>query len=592
MAMRKFTTLLASCFLAAPVAAQSSTSWYLVRIDGSPVGWMRETRTDSAGVIGTSSTTYIALNRLGTQVVIETAVASTESPSGALRSLDVGSRTSEQRVKTTLLASGRSAKLAVEAGARRFDRTIELGDSLVGPDAIRRLTLARLRTAGDSVRFTTWDGQLNTSATVTRVATARDSLLTFVERSTAAPLPTTIRVNEHGRMVETQLDLPFGRVQIALADSAIAMAASGGGSLGDESYARTLARTGIKLPRAREIDVLRVRLESTAGDGFGSDSFPDLSGAGQRVLARDARSSLVEISRRRARTSTTLPVAPAPTTGPSLDEYLAPNAYIQSDEPRLVALAKRVVGSERDTFRATVLLQRWVADSMTFDLGVAFAPSVEVFERRRGTCVAYATLLATLTRAVGIASRIAMGYVYVNGIFGGHAWAEVLVGDDWIPLDAALVSDGAADAARFAFAWSSLADGPGRLSGPATRLYGRLRARVESFAIGGNRRDVPADAAPYVIDGDRYRNEWLGFEVTKPAGFEFVELDETWPSATVVAMTRGEERVRILLKSRRPWVPAATDIGAISAGLDVLQIEVASGDSGLLRDVRRRIKTQ
>jgi len=85
-----------------------------------------------------------------------------------------------------------------------------------------------------------------------------------------------------------------------------------------------------------------------------------------------------------------------------------------------------------------------------------------------------------------------------------------------------------------------MADGPGSLtSGAAVELYGRLGAMVERFTIAGARRDVPRDAKPYVIDGDRYVNEWLGLELTKPAGFRFVELDETWPSKTIVEWSAG-----------------------------------------------------
>ena len=310
---------------------------------------------------------------------------------------------------------------------------------------------------------------------MTRSVTGRDSLLTIVERSSTTPLVTTMRLDATGRPVNTQFDLPFGRVDVSIADSATAMAASSGGSLAEESYTRTLVRTGIKLPRAREIDLLRVRLQSTDTAG----RLPDLTGPGQRVVAREER----EHDRDHAQAPTRACNDPG-CFDPALREDLEPNAYVQSDEPRLVSLAKRVVGTERDLFTAALALERWVADSMKFDLGVAFAPSVEVFERRRGTCVAYATLLATLTRAVGIPSRIAMGYVYVNGIFGGHAWTEVMVGDDWIPIDGAIVARGPADAARFAFAWSSLADGPGSLtSGAAVEMYGRVRATVESFTI-------------------------------------------------------------------------------------------------------------
>jgi hypothetical protein len=85
-------------------------------------------------------------------------------------------------------------------------------------------------------------------------------------------------------------------------------------------------------------------------------------------------------------------------------------------------------------------------------------------------------------------------------------------------------------------------------------------ANAQSFTVSGSRRDVPPDAKPYVIEGDRYVNAWLGTEVTKPAGFRFVELDETWPATTIVGMERGSERDRLVLKvvtggNRRPVAP-------------------------------------
>jgi hypothetical protein len=87
---------------------------------------MREARTDSGGDIRWTSTMYMALNRLGSQVVMETAVASTESRTGALRALDVGTRMSEQRVNTSVAVNGRVATVSVER---------------VGADSIGRSTL-------------------------------------------------------------------------------------------------------------------------------------------------------------------------------------------------------------------------------------------------------------------------------------------------------------------------------------------------------------------------------------------------------------------------------------------------------------------
>ena len=50
-----------------------------------------------------------------------------------------------------------------------------------------------------------------------------------------------------------------------------------------------------------------------------------------------------------------------------------------------------------------------------------------------------------------------MGFVYLNGIWGGHAWTEMLIDGNWIQMDAAVDNGpGAADAARFYFAESTL----------------------------------------------------------------------------------------------------------------------------------------
>lgn len=566
-----------------PLAAQQR-EWYVITVADAPVGWMYESRATTPDAIRTESAMRIALNRLGSQVVIENSNTATESPTGRLRALDVGLRMSEQEVTTRLVVDGMRATLTTEAGGRSFDRTVPLTDSLIGPDAARRLSLRSLRAVGDSVSYMSWDGQLGAPSRVTRVVVAVDSLRQIVERSSGTTIATTIWMDGAGRTVRSQFDMPFGRTVAVRTDSASALAAGAGGTLSAESYRRTLVRTEIRIPRARETEYLRLALESTDS----ATLMPDLTGPGQHVVSRAGPRTVVEIVRRRPRMRAAFPVVPTS----ALREYLEPNAYIQSNDSAVVAQARAIVGTERDLFSAALKLERWVAENLQLDLGIAFAPSSEVFVQRRGTCVAYATMLATLTRAVGIPSRIAMGYVYVNGILGGHAWTEVRVGDEWIPIDAAIVGDGPADAARIAFAWSSLADGPGSLtSGAAAQLYGRLRARIESFDVAGVRRRVPPDARPYVLAGDRYINDWLGIEVIKPAGFRFADLDETWPSRTILAFEKGTERVRLLARPRAPWAAPAVRPNEIINGSEVWVIEVESVDpDSLLRVARGAIR--
>ena len=81
---------------------------------------------------------------------------------------------------------------------------------------------------------------------------------------------------------------------------------------------------------------------------------------------------------------------------------------------------------------------------------------------------------------------------------------------------------------------SSLAAGAGELGvGPAQQIFGQVDIRILEFETGGNTTAVPAEATPYAVEGNRYRNPWLGIEVEKPADFRFVRLDAFWPDPAV-----------------------------------------------------------
>jgi len=218
-------------------------------------------------------------------------------------------------------------------------------------------------------------------------------------------------------------------------------------------------------------------------------------------------------------------------------QYLEPNAIIQSDDAEIQRLSRELVGTESDTFRAALSLERWVAGNMNFDLGIVFAPATELIRDRRGTCVGYATLLATLARAAGIPSRIVMGYVYALGMFGGHAWAEVLIGERWVPVDAAVVNAGAADATRISLVASSLAAGLAEISlGAAQQVFGQVGIEILGYETGGKAYPVSPGAGPYSITEDGYENPWLGIRLAKPAGFRFGKLDAVWPDRTVIGL--------------------------------------------------------
>ena len=179
---------------------------------------------------------------------------------------------------------------------------------------------------------------------------------------------------------------------------------------------------------------------------------------------------------------------------------------------------------------------------MQFDLGIAVAPASEVVRNRRGTCVAYAVLLAALERAAGLPSRVVMGFAYANGIWGGHAWTEAYLDGRWVALDAALFSPGAADAARLRFGASSGDDQLIKILAAGAQLYGNVECVVTAFELNGRTIKVPEKAARYEIEGQRYSNPWLGFSVEAPPGFRFTKTDAVFPDRTIVAIEGPQAR--------------------------------------------------
>jgi hypothetical protein len=549
---RRLAAILLSLPFLLPAAAGAAERWLVVSIAGQPVGSLHESVAERDGLLVAESETRMVINRLGHRVEVAFSSKSRESGEGTLRGAATELKMSEQTTATAVEVEKDAVRLRTEAGGKSFERSLPFAGELLGPEGVRQATVARLLRPGDTLQAQIYSPELGAVATVHRTLMALEpgGARKVEETMDGYPSRRTLWLNGEGRLLASEEPGPFGVVRTALSDEATARRAmAAGGELPAEAYTGTIARTQVRIPRARRLAWMKLRIahrDPTLG-------WPDLERPGQRVAAKTDAALELEVSRRLPPAGAhPIPVAPTEATR----EYLEPNAFIQSDEPALRAKAREIVGGETDLVRAMLKLERWVAEAMHFDLGIAMAPSVELFQNRRGTCVGYATLLTTLARAAGIPARVVMGYVYVDGMFGGHAWVEALVGETWVPFDAAVVGPGAADAARFAFLATSLRDGAGEFSaGPALQMYGQIDVRVLGYQVeGGERRAVAADARPYEVAGDVYRNAGLGVELRKPAGFRWVDLDGVWPETALAGMAGAPgERIVLEIRSRFPW---------------------------------------
>ncbi|MCE5277664.1 MAG: transglutaminase-like domain-containing protein [Planctomycetaceae bacterium] len=126
-------------------------------------------------------------------------------------------------------------------------------------------------------------------------------------------------------------------------------------------------------------------------------------------------------------------------------DALKPTEYLQCNEPKVKALARKAVGKAGDAASAARNIEQYVrAYIKKKDLSVGYATAAEVVDSRQGDCTEHAVLAAALCRASGIPARVAvgLGYMPVMGkmrdVFAPHAWFCVLVDGKWIGMDAAL----------------------------------------------------------------------------------------------------------------------------------------------------------
>ncbi len=547
-----FAALLACTPLAAG-AAGAADRWYEVRVDDVAAGYEHEVATDApAGGTQTHREMQLVLSRLDARISLGEDDLVVEDAAGRPTSLRTTLHESTDDTIVEVAVEPDRLVVTQTAGGRRYVRELPAEPGLLGPEGIRARTRAWLADPGSPLAYAMFEADLGTTVHVTRRFAGRDASghALVEERIEGTPGASQLVLDDEGRALAETEDSPFGRVSVLLSDTARARSAAGAGPRA-EVYARTLRRANVRLPDARRLDRLRVAIALDDPEV----AWPDLEGPGQHVVEATPRRRVLELSR-------VVPAAdPPPSAAPS-DPDLQPNVLLQSDHPAVVALAESLRRPGAGTLAQSLLLRDWVATHLSFDLGLAVVPAGEIVRDRRGTCVAYAVLTASLARALGIPARVVLGYVYLDGVFGGHAWTEVRVGETWVPVDAAVWGPGAADPARIALARHGGESGIGSGAVELARLLGRISVRIEGYSLDGRRTRVPADAPPYRIDGRRYRNPWLGLSLEAPAGYRYAALDAVYPDPTVLRLDGpGEARITLRSTPVGPGTPALRDLG-------------------------------
>lgn len=159
----------------------------------------------------------------------------------------------------------------------------------------------------------------------------------------------------------------------------------------------------------------------------------------------------------------------------ALDRALRPTAWLQSDHPRLRAIARPIARLNQTDARKMELLAQKARPYLERIEFAGHFSALETLSRRSGDCTEAAVLLAALGRAAGIPTRVASGLVYsreryhgVAHVFLPHSWTLAYVDGRWRSFDAALE---AFDSTHIAL---TVGDGDSRSMRAAGQLAGLL----------------------------------------------------------------------------------------------------------------------
>jgi hypothetical protein len=189
------------------------------------------------------------------------------------------------------------------------------------------------------------------------------------------------------------------------------------------------------------------------------------------------------------RIQTDLMLSDAPHASPAQhpDRYLAPERFIESDDPAIIRLARTLRASTPTATAENIF--RWVAEKVRY---TGYLPddrgALHALKNRWGDCSELAYLFAACCRASSIPARVLAGYVCGSDSLlkptGYHNWAEFYVNGTWHVADPQRKVFMESPSQYVAMHVSG--EGPGEIAGggePSKMLEGARRFRCEGDGI-------------------------------------------------------------------------------------------------------------
>lgn len=419
-------------------AATREETWMSVTLDGRKIGHMHNLREVRDGRIVTTQMLNVQLERAGMSIGLISSETSEETPSGKPLAFSARSQLSGMETATE--------------GHLRHDGQVEVTTTVGGAKQTRMMAWPSNALLAEGLRLHGLKAGLEPETTY-------EDLAFQPSNTEAVKVTTRVRGKEN-------IDLPDGRRELVAIEQTIHLPGISTATVGWVDAQQNVHKLVMDLLGFR-LEMLTCSQTCATAPNQSADMLQHALLAAPRALSpTELRHGLtytltpvrgdapIEIAttdeqhverhgtqiRLRVASATRTTAKDTPTTADR-----APNAWLQSDAPEIIALAREGAGAANGHTAKMKALESFVRGYIREkNLSVGYASALEVAKTREGDCTEHAVLLAALGRALGIPTRVVDGLAYTNRfgdterVFVPHAWVHAWIDDRWQSFDAAL----------------------------------------------------------------------------------------------------------------------------------------------------------
>lgn len=437
----------------AKAAPDKEIEYYAVIMEGAKVGYASHSRSVENGQVKTTETLDVTIGRFGTPVSIKTSETCVETSKGEPISFSSEQDMGMMTVKTEGVV-GRDGMVKVKTnpgvpGGNVQESSFVWPKGAVMAEGIRIILMEKGLKEGTSYDVNVFGPSIMTAIrTQVRVGAKEEvnlfgRVLKLTKTETTMSMPgmgetvTVSYINEDFEALKTELAMMDMKLELIACEKEFAL---GGNEIFDIAD-----RVFVASPEPIEGigSAKKVGYYLKPNEGAGNFTIP--AGDNQRVERLENGSVIVVVEPVSAPKGAEFPYK---WKDVEIVEATKPSRFLQSDDAKIIELAKRAAGDTKDAGEAARRIEAFVADYVEdFSLSVGYASAAEVAASRKGDCSEFAVLTAAMCRAVGIPARVVTGLAYVDDFmgkagFGGHAWVEAYIGNKWVGLDAMFKAGG------------------------------------------------------------------------------------------------------------------------------------------------------